>query len=34
MVFKEGEKPKLYNRGDGEFGTDISHIYFWPKTLC
>jgi NAD-dependent DNA ligase len=28
MVFKEGEKPKLYNRGDGEFGTDISHIYF------
>jgi DNA ligase (NAD+) len=27
MVFKEGEKPKLYNRGDGEFGTDISHIY-------
>lgn len=27
MVFKEGEKPKLYNRGDGEFGTDISDIY-------
>jgi DNA ligase (NAD+) len=27
MVFKEGEKPRLYNRGDGEFGTDISDIY-------
>ena len=27
MVFKEGEKPKLYNRGDGEFGTDISDVY-------
>ena len=27
MVFKEGENIKLYNRGDGEFGTDITHIY-------
>jgi DNA ligase (NAD+) len=27
MVFKEGEQPKLYNRGDGEFGTDVSDIY-------
>ena len=27
MVFKEGENPSLYNRGDGEFGTDISDIY-------
>jgi len=27
IVFKEGEQPKLYNRGDGEFGTDVSDIY-------
>ena len=27
MVFKEGENPRLYNRGDGEFGTVISDIY-------
>ena len=27
MVFKKGENIKLYNRGDGEFGTDITHIY-------
>ncbi len=27
IVFKKNEKPKLYNRGDGEFGTDISDIY-------
>ena len=27
MVFKKGEQPRLYNRGDGEFGTDVSDIY-------
>ena len=27
MVFKKGENVKLYNRGDGEFGTDVTDIY-------